>query len=53
MAHARDALCLERLIALVTPGNDASTRVAIKLGMAFEREYTDEYGLCHVYARSL
>jgi len=53
VAHARDALRLERLIALVTPGNDASARVAVKVGMAFEREHTDEYGLCHVYARSL
>ena len=53
VAHARDALRLERLIAFVMPGNGASARIAVKAGMAFEREYTDEYGLCHVYARSL
>ena len=53
VAYARDVLRLRRLIALVTPGNDASARVAIKVGMAFERETTDEYGPCHIYARSL
>ena len=25
----------------------------MKVGMRFEREYTDEHGLCHIYARSL
>jgi ribosomal-protein-alanine N-acetyltransferase len=53
VAYARDVLRLERLIALVTPGNDASARVAVKVGMSFERHFTDEYGLCHIYARSL
>jgi RimJ/RimL family protein N-acetyltransferase len=53
MAHARDALRLARLIALVTPGNDASARVAVKVGMAFERAYEDAYGPCRIYARSL
>ena len=53
VAHARDALRLRRLIALVTPGNDASARVAAKVGMAFERDHTDAYGPCHVYARAL
>jgi [ribosomal protein S5]-alanine N-acetyltransferase len=52
-AHARDALRLRRLIALVTPGNDASVRVATKVGMSFERLYVDEYGPCHIYAMSL
>jgi [ribosomal protein S5]-alanine N-acetyltransferase len=51
--HAREVLQLERLICVVTPGNDASARVAEKAGMVFEREYRDEYGLCHIYARSL
>jgi len=36
--HALDALGLRRLVALVAVGNDASVRVAEKLGMAFERE---------------
>jgi RimJ/RimL family protein N-acetyltransferase len=52
-AHAQDALRLGRLIALVTPGNEASVRVATKVGMAFERLYTDEFGPCHLYAMSL
>jgi RimJ/RimL family protein N-acetyltransferase len=52
-AHARDALRLKRLIALVTPGNAASVRVATKVGMAFERLYVDEYGPCHIYAMVL
>jgi RimJ/RimL family protein N-acetyltransferase len=52
-AHARDALRLVRLIALVTPGNEASARVATKVGMAFERRSTDEFGPFHVYAMAL
>ncbi len=51
--HATSNLHLRRLICLVTPGNDASARVAAKVGMRFEREYTDELGLCLIYSRSL
>jgi len=51
--YARTALCLTRLICLITPGNERSVGVAKKVGMSFEREYTDEYGLCHIYSRSL
>jgi [ribosomal protein S5]-alanine N-acetyltransferase len=51
--HARTALHLSRLICFVTPGNDASAGVAKKVGMVFEREYRDELGLCHIYARRL
>lgn len=51
--YARDALALERLICLITPGNERSAAVARKIGMRFETEYTDEYGLCHIYARPL
>jgi ribosomal-protein-alanine N-acetyltransferase len=51
--YAQSGLNLNRLICLVMPGNDASARVAHKVGMIFEREYTDEFGLCHIYARSL
>lgn len=43
-------LGLTRLICLIEPGNQASVRVAEKLGMHFEREFEDEYGLSHVYA---
>jgi RimJ/RimL family protein N-acetyltransferase len=35
------------------PGNEASATVARKIGMRFEREYTDDLGLCHIYALSL
>lgn len=51
--HARDRLGLQRLICLITPGNQASARVAEKVGMRMEREYTDEFGPCHIYGRSL
>lgn len=51
--YARAQLGLRRLICLITPGNAASVRVAEKLGMAFEREHTDELGLCHIYSRTL
>lgn len=51
--YARDALHLKRLICLIMPGNAASMGVAMKVGMQFEREYTDEFGLCHIYSRSL
>ncbi|HET9950826.1 MAG TPA: GNAT family N-acetyltransferase, partial [Candidatus Eisenbacteria bacterium] len=53
VGYAREQLGLTRLICLITPGNDGSVRVASKVGMTFEREHTDEYGLCHIYSRSL
>lgn len=49
IAYAQDALKLQRLICLVMPGNEASAGVAIKVGMHFEREYSDEFGPCHIY----
>ena len=51
--YARDALRLARLICLVMPGNAASARVARKVGMDFERDYTDAFGTCQLYSRSL
>jgi RimJ/RimL family protein N-acetyltransferase len=51
--HARRVLHLKRLICLITPGNMASVGVAQKIGMHFEREHTDELGLCHIYSCSL
>jgi ribosomal-protein-alanine N-acetyltransferase len=51
--HARTVLRLSRLICLITPENNASVGVAEKAGMRFEREHTDELGLCHIYSRSL
>ena len=53
LEHARSVLRLERLICLILPGNEASVGVARKVGMSFEREHRDEFGLCHIYSRSL
>jgi ribosomal-protein-alanine N-acetyltransferase len=50
--HARNVLGIQRLVCLIMPGNSASVRVAQKVGMSFERELTDEHGLCHVYSYS-
>ena len=50
--HARNVLGIQRLICLIMPGNSASIRVAQKAGMSFERELTDEHGLCYVYSNS-
>lgn len=36
--HALATFGLHRLVALIAPGNDASVRVADKLGMSYERE---------------
>lgn len=51
--YASTRLGLRRLVCLVMPGNDASAGVATKVGMTFEREYTDELGACHIYALDL
>jgi ribosomal-protein-alanine N-acetyltransferase len=51
--HARSQLGLGRLICLITPGNEGSVKVAGRVGMKFEREHTDEFGLSHIYGRSL
>ena len=53
IAYARDELKLPRVICLVMPGNEASAGVAMKVGMCFEREYSDEFGLCHIYSLRL
>ncbi len=45
-------LHLMRLICMIEPLNLASVRVAGKIGMAFEKEFTDEYGLSLIYAMS-
>lgn len=50
--YARKQLGLRRLVCLIMPGNAASAAVATKVGMAFEREYTGEFGLCHIYSRA-
>lgn len=45
-----ETLRLPRLIALVEPDNAGSAHVAEKIGMAFEREFTDEFGMAYIYA---
>ena len=51
--YSRHQLGLERLICLIMPGNAASAAVAVKSGMAFEREHTGDFGTCHVYSMAL
>ena len=51
--HARIKLGLRRLVCLITPGNARSVAVARRVGMRFEREFTDEVGLCHIFAMPL
>ena len=51
--HAHEVLGLRRLVCLVMPGNAASAAVAEKIGMSFEREFTDEFGPCHLYSIAL
>lgn len=53
IGYAREKLGLTRLICLIMPGNEASVGVALGIGMTFDREHTDEHGLCHIYSRSL
>jgi ribosomal-protein-alanine N-acetyltransferase len=53
IAYARQSFALERLICLISPGNERSVAVARKIGMHFESDYTDEHGPCQIYARSL
>ena len=50
VTYAFERLGLTRLICLIEPGNMASAQVARKIGMTFEKEFTDEYGLSHIYA---
>jgi len=38
LAHARDVVGLDRLVALIDPRNAASQRVAANIGLALERE---------------
>lgn len=51
--HAHRVLGLRRLVCLVMPGNAASAGVAQKLGLSFERSFTDEFGPSHLYALAL
>jgi ribosomal-protein-alanine N-acetyltransferase len=46
-----EALGLNRLVCLITPGNEASVRVATKIGLAFEKEAEDEKGPFLLYSK--
>ena len=48
--YAFEQLGLTRLICLIDADNQASIRVAEKIGMAFEKEGRDELGPFHLYA---
>jgi ribosomal-protein-alanine N-acetyltransferase len=52
LQHGFETLGLSRLICLIDPGNNASIRVAAKIGMSLEKEAEDEYGTFLIYARS-
>jgi RimJ/RimL family protein N-acetyltransferase len=53
--HARDVLGMERIAAIVSPGNEDSIRVLERVGMSFERKVTppDESGEVCLYGRML
>lgn len=48
--HAVRVLGCRRLVALIHPGNHASSRVAAKLGFQLEAELQRPHGLMHLYA---
>lgn len=50
--YAFDRLGLSRLICVIEHENQASIRVATKLGMTFEREARDKYGPFLIYSMS-
>lgn len=50
LRYAREQLGIARLVCLVEHDNDASKRVAEKIGMAFEKEAEDEHGPFLLYA---
>ena len=50
LQHGFERLQLSRLICLIEPKNQASIRVATKIGMTFEKEGKDDIGPFLVYA---
>ncbi|MET7327129.1 GNAT family N-acetyltransferase [Nonomuraea sp. NPDC005650] len=51
--HAREVLGLDRLIAIIAPGNVPSQRVAEKIGLALEREAVYRDRAARIYAATL
>lgn len=52
LQYGFEVLDLPRLVCLIEPGNQASIRVAGKIGMRFEREGRDEMGSFFLYSRN-
>jgi RimJ/RimL family protein N-acetyltransferase len=53
LAHARQVLGVDRVLAFVSPGNEASVRLLDRLGFAFERSTTDaDCAPVDLYARA-
>lgn len=50
LEHGFGVLGLERLVCLIEPGNDASIKVAERIGMRFEGERSDDQGSFLLYA---
>jgi RimJ/RimL family protein N-acetyltransferase len=53
VAHARDAVGLERIVALIDPRNTASQHVAANVGLALEREVQFPSKVLGVWAADL
>lgn len=53
LRYAREQLGLTRLVCLVEHGNDASKRVAEKIGMGFEKACEDEHGPFLLYTTGI
>lgn len=49
LQYGFETLKLKRMICLIDPDNIPSQRVAERIGMRFEKEASDEYGVFHVY----
>ena len=52
LQYGVEQLHLSRLICLIDPENQASRKVASKIGMTFEREIEDKFGRALLYATS-
>lgn len=50
--YATEQLNFSRLICMIEPENIASLKVALKIGMVFEKEMEDAMGPYHLYSRS-